>query len=118
MLGHLAIQIRGSGLQSKHLAGPVGHNQQITSALPPDFAGTVLDRRHVARGHERADVRQIRQQFSGARESFLPLAFKGFLGFYGVAEVFLDSGAHALLHAVPDDQQRSCAQAGCDGDQR
>ncbi len=105
-------------LQTEHVSGAAGHHEQVASALPPDFGGSVLNRRFVAGGHQGANVRKIGQQFGGPGERFLSLPLEAFVGANRVAQVLLNPGSHLLLYSVADDQERGGGKSGRNSQKR
>src|ERR1700739_4730590 len=111
-LGHLTLKAGGDRLNSQNLPGTVREKKQIASALLPNLRRGILNSRFILRGHQRADVGQIRQEFRRARLNFLALALKGFVRIDGIAQVFLKAVPDLFLNVVADDQQCCASKSG------
>ncbi len=83
------------------------------SAELPEIGRSVLNGGRMLGGHQRPEIRQIRQQHRGLRQSALTLRFKLLEGHHGIVERFMDLAPRMIPQVVLDDEQdRACQHGG------
>ena len=99
-------------MQGHDLSRAVGEEKKIAPGELPEIGGSVLNGGRMLGGHQRPEIRQIRQQHRGLCQSALTLRLKLLEGHHGIVERFVDLAPRMIPQVVLDDEQDRARQHG------
>ena len=99
-------------MQRHDFAGAVGEEKKVALRKLPEISRSVLNGGRILGGHQRAEIRQVRQQHRGLRQFALALQLKLLEGHHRIVERFMDLAPRMIPQVVLDDEQDRAHQHG------